>query len=48
MKYILITSKGSVKTFYVEAVAELYKTICGGVVIKELYVDKERVNECCN
>ena len=46
MRYVLITSKGSVKTFYIEAVADLYQTIYGGVVIKEIYVDTECVTEC--
>lgn len=33
MKHILITPTGSVMTFHVLAVAELYKTIKGGVLI---------------
>ena len=33
MKYTLITKAGKVYTFYVQAVAELYQTINGGVLI---------------
>lgn len=35
MKYTLITSKGRVMTFYVKAVAELYRNLEGGVVMTE-------------
>lgn len=35
MKYTLITSKGRVMTFYVKAVAELYRNLEGGVVVTE-------------
>jgi hypothetical protein len=36
MKYILITSKGKIMTFYVEDVAKLYKQLHGGVIVNEL------------
>ena len=35
MKYTLITSKGSVMQFYVEALANTYKEIHGGVVFSQ-------------
>ena len=35
MKYTLITSKGRVMTFYVKAVADLYRNLEGGVVVTE-------------
>lgn len=35
MKYTLITPKGSVKQFYTEAMANLYKDIYGGVVLTQ-------------
>lgn len=33
MMYTLITSKGGIMQFYIEAVATMYQTIYGGVVI---------------
>lgn len=33
MPYTLITAKGKIMTFYVRAVAELYQTFEGGVVV---------------
>lgn len=33
MQYTLITKSGKVMQFYIKAVAELYQTINGGVVI---------------
>ena len=35
MKYTLITSKGSIKQFFTEAMANLYKDLYGGVVITQ-------------
>jgi hypothetical protein len=46
MKYTLITSKGQVMQFYVEAVAQLYQAINGGVVFTQQVlevVDTEQV-----
>jgi hypothetical protein len=42
MKYILITSQGRVREFYILATAELYQTLEGGTVIStELLVDNK-------
>ena len=35
MQYTLITSTGQVMQFYIQAVADLYQTINGGVVITQ-------------
>jgi len=35
MEYTLITSKGRIMRFYVQAVAELYQRIEGGVVFTQ-------------
>ena len=35
MKYTLITKNGKIKQFYVESLANLYKDIYGGVVLKQ-------------
>jgi hypothetical protein len=41
MQYTLITSKGTVMQFYVKAVADLYQSINGGVVItQQILVDE--------
>jgi hypothetical protein len=41
MKYTLITSKGTVMQFYVKALADLYQSFNGGVVImQEILVDE--------
>jgi hypothetical protein len=41
MSYTLITSQGKIMQFYVKAVAELYQTINGGVVItQQILVDE--------
>ena len=41
MQYTLITSKGNIMQFYVKAVADLYQTINGGVVItQQILVDE--------
>ena len=40
MTYTLITSKGTVMQFYIKAVADLYQSINGGVVItQQILVD---------
>ena len=41
MKYTLITTKGKVMMFYIKAVAELYQTINGGVVITAEILETE-------
>ena len=33
MKFTLITSSGKIRTFYVQAVAELYQVLEGGVIV---------------
>jgi hypothetical protein len=33
MSYTLLTSKGSIKQFYVREMAELYQSIYGGVIL---------------
>ena len=41
MEYTLITRNGSIMQFYIKAVADLYQTINGGVVItQQLLVDE--------
>jgi len=35
MKYTLITSNGSIKQFFTEAMANLYKDLYGGVVMTQ-------------
>jgi hypothetical protein len=41
MNYTLITSKGTVMQFYVKAVADLYQSLNGGVVItQQILVDE--------
>lgn len=41
MPYTLITKTGTVKQFYILAVAELYQSINGGVVItQQILVDE--------
>ena len=40
MSYTLITSQGKIMQFYIKAVADLYQTINGGVVItQQILVD---------
>lgn len=41
MKYTLITKNGKVMTFFVKAVAELYQTINGGVVVTEQILEMQ-------
>jgi len=41
MKYTLITKQGTIMQFYVKAVADMYQTINGGVVItQQILVDE--------
>ena len=41
MPYTLITAQGKIMQFYVEAVANLYQTLNGGVVItQQILVDE--------
>jgi len=41
MQYTLITKQGKVMQFYVKAVAELYQSLNGGVVItQQILVDE--------
>ena len=40
MQYTLITKQGTIMQFYVKAVADMYQTINGGVVItQQILVD---------
>tara|TARA_B110000503_G_scaffold92878_1_gene140037 strand:- start:306 stop:470 length:165 start_codon:yes stop_codon:yes gene_type:complete len=53
MNYTLITSKGTVQQFYVKAVAELYQTINGGVIVTaevfgKIVVDTQQKNAIIN
>lgn len=41
MKYTLISKNGKVMTFFVKAVAELYQTINGGVIITDEILETE-------
>lgn len=47
MKFTLITSSGKIRTFYVQAVAELYLLLEGGVIVTAdaLQVDTQRKQE---
>jgi hypothetical protein len=48
MKYTLITKDGQIMQFYVKAVADMYQTLRGGVVISpEIMLDKT-VENCYN
>ena len=41
MPYTLITKQGAIMQFYIKAVADLYQTINGGVVItQQILVDE--------
>ena len=41
MQYTLITNQGKIMQFYVKAVAELYQSLNGGVVItQQILVDE--------
>tara|TARA_R110000796_G_scaffold163657_1_gene280635 strand:+ start:340 stop:504 length:165 start_codon:yes stop_codon:yes gene_type:complete len=44
MNYTLITSKGTVQQFFILAVAELYQTINGGVIITAEVFGKKEVD----
>lgn len=33
MPYTLITAKGKIRTFYIRAVAEMYQTFEGGIIV---------------
>lgn len=44
MMYTLITSKGGIMQFYIEAVATMYQTIYGGVVITQQILDTQTVD----
>lgn len=41
MKYTLIAKNGKVMTFFVKAVAELYQTINGGVIVTSEILEVE-------
>jgi hypothetical protein len=44
MTYTLITKQGQVRQFFVLAVAELYQTIYGGVVITPQVLEQKLVD----
>jgi hypothetical protein len=44
MKYTLITSTGRVMQFHIRAVADLYQTINGGVVITQQVLETVDAN----
>ena len=48
MKYTLITSKGKVYTFYVQAVAETYQRAYGGQLITADILVDEVAQTCYN
>ena len=48
MQYTLITRKGRVMQFYVQAVAELYQSIEGGVVISQQIFEQKEVDNTVN
>jgi hypothetical protein len=48
MSYTLITSKGTVMQFYVKAVADLYQSLNGGVVITQQILVDETVQNVYN
>jgi hypothetical protein len=41
MKYTLLTANGSVRQFYVLALAETYQSIYGGVIITDVVVKQQ-------
>jgi hypothetical protein len=41
MKYTLLTTNGSVRQFYVLALAETYQSIYGGVIITDVVVKQQ-------
>lgn len=48
MKYTLITKTGKIQQFYIKAVADMYQTINGGVVISEQILLDKTVEDCYN
>jgi hypothetical protein len=43
MPYTLITRSGQIMQFYTESVAEMYRTINGGVVFSQQVLDQKTV-----
>ena len=43
MKYTLLTTKGTLRQFYVLAMAETYQAIYGGVIISDVVVQQQEV-----
>lgn len=43
MPYTLITSKGSVMTFYIEAVAKLYQSLNGGTIVTQSVLEAKQL-----
>ena len=43
MKYTLLTTKGTLRQFYVLALAETYQAIYGGVIISDVVVQQQEV-----
>lgn len=41
MQFTLITAQGKVMQFYVQAVAEMYRTVNGGVVISQQVLEQQ-------
>ena len=41
MKYTLLTTNGSVRQFYVLAMAETYQSIYGGVIISDVVIKQQ-------
>jgi hypothetical protein len=44
MEYTLITKTGSVMQFYIKAVAELYQSINGGVIVTQQVLEQTTVD----
>jgi hypothetical protein len=44
MQYTLVTSKGKIYTFFIEAVAKTYQQAYGGTVITNVILTKETQN----
>jgi hypothetical protein len=45
MKYTLIMPNGKIMQFYLEAIAELYQTINGGVIVTDEILSIDEVKE---
>jgi hypothetical protein len=45
MSYTLITKQGQVMQFYVEAVAQLYQTLNGGVIVTKDILEKDLTSD---